>query len=257
MVKVKPIFFICLLVALISPNTWGDNVLTIGADEWMPVNGSPSGQYSGYMIDIARSIFSAENIQVEYQVMPWERAVLSARRGTIDCVVGAYKHDTPDFVFPMHHWGQDGAELFVLKDDSWRYNGDVESLRSRSVGMVKGYLYFAEFDEFAKANPSQIQQAVGNTPLVQNLRKLANKRLDTILDSGASVRWHLAKTQPQIALTSAGMLMPNKPLYLACSPNKLARSLRIVEQADTGYLRLKRQGKLEQIYARYGLTVPK
>ena len=51
------------------------------------------------MIELAQRIAAEAGHQIDYKIMPWERSVLKVRRGDFDCVVGAYKEDSPDFIF--------------------------------------------------------------------------------------------------------------------------------------------------------------
>ena len=67
--------------------------IVIGADIWCPVNCEPNSDHPGYMIEIANKIFKEQAVKVEYQVMPWARAIVEAEKGNIQAIVGAFKGD--------------------------------------------------------------------------------------------------------------------------------------------------------------------
>ena len=64
--------------------------LTLAADNWCPFNCQPNSTYPGYMIEIAQQVFAEYNININYQVIPWSRALRLCRAGIISAVVGGY-----------------------------------------------------------------------------------------------------------------------------------------------------------------------
>ena len=48
----------------------GDPVVRLCADQWMPYNGDPADAKPGYVIELAKTIFEAKGLKVEYTVMP-------------------------------------------------------------------------------------------------------------------------------------------------------------------------------------------
>jgi polar amino acid transport system substrate-binding protein len=53
--------------------------ISIRADYWYPMNGDPNSDKPGYMIDLAKAIFEPQGIAVDYQLMPWSRAIQETR----------------------------------------------------------------------------------------------------------------------------------------------------------------------------------
>ena len=227
--------------------------LSIVADEWYPMNGTPNAKKPGYMIELAETIFSAHNIDVTYTLMPWERAVKETRLGKHNCVVGAYKVDTPDFVFPKQHWGIDSPQFFVKEGETWQYTGEISSLKNRKLGLISGYSYSDKIDQYAASQKgSRIQFARGDNALAKNINKLIYGRIDTLIESinvfHAKIN-SMQVTQPFIA---AGNATPPVEMYIACSPN-LPSSKKYMDIVDTETIKLKRNGQLKTILDRYGI----
>ncbi|QTL38186.1 substrate-binding periplasmic protein [Pseudoalteromonas viridis] len=243
------ILAIALLV--LSMSTWSQT-LTIRADDWFPMNGNPNDPQPGYMIELAKAIFEAEGIEVDYQLMPWERALHEARSGNIDCVVGAYKEDAPDFVFPQAHWGLDRAHFYVAKGDSWRFS-DFNGLLSRKVGLIGGYAYGDEFDAFAANNKgAAFQYMSGDGALDKNIKKLLAGRIDTIVESVAVLEAKVKEMGVQGQVVSAGELTKATPMYIACSPEN-PLSVGYMKMVDAAMPVLKSNGTLDKILDSYGL----
>lgn len=227
------------------------DTITIRADAWYPMNGEPGAEKPGYMIELARAVFNPAGHTVDYALMPWERAVKSVRSGEFDCVVGAYKEDAPDFVFPEEHWGLDETHLWVTPDSDWKYDG-VESLQGKTVGLIGGYAYGEEFDAFFEENPKQAQYLKANNALEQNIKKVMGGRIDTTAESPSVMRAKLKDMGLEGKLVSAGRLGEPTPMYIACSPaNKSSQTY--VDLVDKGTRELRAEGKLESILDRYGL----
>lgn len=232
-----------------------ETVLRVRADDWMPMNGQPNSPYPGFLVEILKAVFEPEGIKVDYRLLPWERAMQETRAGRIDCVIGAYKSDVPDFVFPELHWGVDHAVLFVRASERWTFNGDLQQLKQRRTGVVTGYSYGDEFDAFGLAHQGQhIFYISGKDPLKMNIKKLKAGRLNTILDGVAPVMWQLKQLGAENYLKIAGEVLPPEPIYLACSPAKFS-SQRIVNLADKGFLRIRASGELQSILDRYDIPM--
>lgn len=237
------------LAALVSLGSAADTI-SIRADEWFPINGQPDAAKPGFMIELARRIFEEAGHQVDYRLMPWERALDSVRKGEFDCVVGAYKEDAPDFVFPSENWGVDDTGFFVREGDDWHYSGPP-SLLQRKVAVINGYAYGDTLDQLIEANPSVFQGLGGSDALEKNIKKLEAGRADVIIESPAVMRAKL-KEMGVSGIVLAGTLDEPSDLFIACSPAK-ASSRQYVALVDEGTAKLRASGELARIMASYGL----
>jgi polar amino acid transport system substrate-binding protein len=243
-----------LLLIIIFTSTAASQTLTIAADEWYPMNGTPGANKPGYMIELANAIFSRHNITVQYSLLPWERAVEQTREGLYSCVVGAYHSDTPDFIFPKQHWGLDNPKFFIKKEDNWRYTGDVNSLTDRKVGLITGYSYTEAFDDYAKKQDTiHIQFTRGNNALETNIKKLRIGRIDTLVESAHVMNAKLKNLGIPGALKEAGNISAPVKMYMACTPKHQSSQL-FVDIIDNEMKNLETSGELKTILKRYGLT---
>lgn len=229
------------------------DTLRVRADPWFPMNGDPNGEKPGYMIELAKAVFEPKGIKVDYQVMPWSRAVQQTREGYFDCVVGAYKSDTRDFIFPEQHWGLDLPQFFIAEEDNWRYSGNLNDLATRKVGIIADYFYEEGFDAYAQDHKGlNFQFMTGSDPLKKNIEKFLARRIDTILESRLVMKAKLKQMGLTGQLKSAGDLIPPVAMYIACSP-ALESSKQYVQWVDEGTKAMKQDGRLERLLARYGV----
>ncbi len=249
---------LAIAMALGIPLTLGCSLvradsISIRSDVWYPMNGDPGSAQPGYMIELAQEIFSKAGHSVDYRLMPWERALSEVRKGAEDCVVGAYKEDAPDFIFPEEHWGMDNSAFYVRTGESWRYQG-LSSLDSIKVGVIGGYAYGDEFDQYVNDNANNnIQTVKGDNSLEKNIKKVVAGRLTTFIDSPLVVSAKLKDMGMEGKIEEAGTLGDPSPMYIACSPAKPA-SKAYIKLIDEGTRALRASGRLAEIMAKYGLT---
>ncbi|MFZ5844218.1 MAG: substrate-binding periplasmic protein [Pseudomonadota bacterium] len=226
--------------------------VTLRADIWFPMNGEPGAAEPGFMIEIAQEALKAGGHTVNYQTLPWERAVAETRAGKFDCVVGAYKEDTPDFVFPDEPLGMDVQAFWVKKGQAWRYSGELASLKGQTVAVIGGYAYGDEFEAFAKANPAGIQSVSGDNALEQNLKKVQAGRVVTTLESVYVAEAKIKEMGLTGQIENAGLFGEPTEMYIACSPAKPS-SKEYTKLLTDGVRALRSSGKLAAIMAKYGL----
>lgn len=226
--------------------------VSIRADVWYPMNGDPGSGNQGFMIDIAEKVLTANGHTLDYKAMPWERALDQVRAGKFDCVVGAYKSDAPDFVFPQEHWGLDSTGVFVRADDSFQYT-DLASLTGRKVGVIKGYAYDDDLNNAIASDKKTFKAAAGGNALESNIKKLTGKRLDSVIESTAVFSAKASEIGMVDKTKLAGVIGDKSPIYIACSPNKPS-SGGLVKMFDEGLAKLRASGELASIMGKYGMS---
>jgi len=229
-----------------------DKVITICADYWHPFNGTAGSDAPGYIVEIAETIFKKAGYRVDYQTMPWERAIDMTRAGEFNAIVGAFKTDVPDFVFPDAEMGIAETVFLVRKETAWRYTG-VDSLPLVKIGIAKGYGYGQRMDDYVRANAdnsTRIEVLYGEDVVARNLHKLAMGRIDAVVDVRAVFEYTIAKEGMEGKFIEAGTISTDK-VYIAFSPRQ-SDSKKYAEILSNGILELRSSGELERILFKYG-----
>ncbi len=228
--------------------------ITIAADFWCPFNCQPGSENPGYMIELAKKIFAKHNISIEYQIVPWSRALKFCRIGEISAVVGSYKSDAPDFIYPKIEQGMIGFSFFNLKGSNWHYQG-LDSLENQLVGVANDYAYTDYFDSYInknRGNSNRLYIAYGEQPLKTNIALLGRELIDTLIETEPVFLYVSKKLNNYSKFSNAGALSPALPAYIAFSP-ALAESKRYAEILSQGTEQLRGSGELAIILAKYGL----
>lgn len=63
------------IVMFLFPFPVFGETITLVADEWPPFNSVPGSAREGFLVDVARTVFSQNGIGVSYRLLPWKRAL--------------------------------------------------------------------------------------------------------------------------------------------------------------------------------------
>lgn len=251
----KSYYLYCLLTAslCISFSVVRADTVSILSDRWYPVSSSPTSSQPGYMVEIAEAILTRHGHTLDYRLAPWKRSIAEVREGNTDCIIGAYKSDAPDFIFPAMPWGKVVFKFYTRIDSPWKYQ-DLEQLEKLSIGVVLGYSYSTELDKHIKENKHlmNVQVTTGGDALKQNILKLVAKRIDVVVAFEPAMIKQLAMLDFSDEIKYAGELGFEQFMYIACSPKK-TRSHRYVRMFSEGIIELRKSGELKKILDQYNV----
>lgn len=188
---------------------------------------------------------------LDYQLMPWSRALVEVRSGNITGVVGVEEGDHEGLVF-SDKMGDDSICFFVNQGDTFKFTGIADMAKLQSVGSAQGYVYPDEFMNWQKANPTKVQSVSGDNTLELNTKKVKGHRIQAFVEN-ASVVDHARKSIPELkGVVSAGCLA-NADLFAGVSA-KNPKSAEIVKAINAKLTELKKSGELKKILSKYGMT---
>lgn len=243
---------LALLTALGNAQALADEV-TIVADRWYPYNGKPGSRNPGLMIEIARYGLAKSGHSLKYQILGWERALSEVRQGNKNCVVGAYRSDAPDFVFPDLHQSVDHLLFFTRAGDPWSFSG-IESLKHLRFAIMPGYFYSDAINRYIDENTGSERLVLGKGlfGMELNLMRLVNGDADVMIGSRAVVNNIAADKNWSKKIGVAGEVDKPTRIYVACSP-ALESSRYYVNLISAGTWELHRSGQLQALNRKYGV----
>ncbi len=226
-------------------------IIEVRADSWPPYNAEPGSELPGYAVEVLKKIFSADTIN--YQTMPWQRAISEVKQGKIDAIIGASPTDGEGCVFPAEAVGVMKIVYFVKKGNPWKFDG-VASLKPVKLGVSESYAYDdGELDAYIKASaPPAVQSMSGDSPLENNIKKLLVDRVDVVVENEPVMLWTLRRMKVPAGDIVAGGTAAAKPagLWVAFSPAKDLSKAR-AEQFSKGIQELRASGELKKILDKY------
>jgi polar amino acid transport system substrate-binding protein len=239
--------FVAVTLVLLGAGAALADTLSLRADNWCPMNCDPKSDKPGYLIEIAKAIFSPAHT-IDYQTLNWARAISETRTGAFTAIVGAAKSDAPDFVFPDNELGNSKSCFYAKADSKWSYTG-TDSLKAVKLGVTKDYTYGDPFDAYVKTNPGNVEALSGDDVLEKQVKMLLADRTGALIDDSNVVSHYMNANK--VAIKEAGCLEAT-PLYIAFSP-KNPKAKEYAKQLSDGVASLRSAGKLQPILDRYGL----
>ncbi len=205
--------------------------IQLAADEWCPVTCSPENKAGrGILYDIVFEALKNSNFTIEYNFLSWARASQMVEKNKLNGLIGVYDTD-----FPQLELTEPVIEskdcLYGLNSNTklkpWQY-ASLNSLVGLKVGTINGYGYGAQIDQFKVTEQGKLifEDAVGDSAVRQNLKKLQNSRIDFILENQIVINYLKSQKATPENMTDYHC-MDKKKIYIAF--NNLKENKKIIQ----------------------------
>ena len=213
------------------------------------VEAAPDG---GAFVAALRLALRDTDWQLDVRTVPWARVPLEVAHGGVDGVLICWPKDISELgLLPSEPFFESRLGFFVRKVDGPVIDVDLETLRGKSVGTVRGYAYPDKLDA------AGVVRAEVSSDLL-NLKKLAIGRVDLAVLERATGDYLLAT--PEMAalrnrLVWKGPAFSLLPLYLGVVPGRPATQ-RLLADVNRGLEQIRRDGTLNHLAQRYRVDLP-
>lgn len=210
-----------------------------------------NGEFAGMGVDLLRLFAQRYSYQLRFDLYPWRRAQELINTGKADVLVGPYKsaERLRSMRFSAQPFFRDEVAFYVRADRMPIWEGDYGMLKGRRIVTLNGWSYGPAF---TKAQP-QLNISVANS--VENgLKMLAVGHVEMFATNRRDTDPVVAALGLQDKLMALAPLIDVQDAYFAYP---LAPRLRDVSaQMDQLLLEMKKNGELEKLARRYGVTLP-
>jgi len=172
----KVIQIFAAFVFLTVPSVYAETVRIIAEDDWYPYSAQFDDGPRGIAVDITRAAFAAEGVDVEFDVMNYDRGMALVREGLAIGCFDAPRTQEIENVFLWHDEPLFSAEgfFYATSDYTGRINS-VDEVAGKKVGLTQGYGYGDVIDLNTVIN----KQYSKTDSII--IKKLIAKRLDFIV----------------------------------------------------------------------------
>lgn len=248
--------FIFIFSILISISTLAKNKIIIASDEWCPFNCAENVAESGYLIELAKLIYEKHEIDVEYRVMSWSRAVHACEIGEVDAVIGGYKEDAPTLIYPSEPMGAIGFNYYAI-NGSFVVLNSIKDLASYKLGVSADYSYGEAMDAYIQQHAKDKQKikiAYGEQPLKSNLLFLSKGIVDVVVEAPEVMRLQLNQNSDYLDIVKpVGQAQAPKDIFMGFSPIN-PNSYYFAEIFSKEMRTLKGSEALAQLKIKYGIA---
>ncbi len=233
------------------------DTITLKADSWCPYNCEPKSNKPGYMVEVAKEVFSKHGHTVNYEILNWSRAIIQAREGKITGIIGASSGDAREFIFPENALGLMENTYVSLSSNPKDFK-DEASLKGSVLGVIRDYAYGSKVDAYIKkhADDGAVNIASGDEALSSLFKKLDKGRIDVLIE-GSAVAINKAQElgmadKIKTKLVDANANKAENYMYIAFSPVN-PKSKDYAKILSDGIAELRASGRLAEILNKYGM----
>ena len=180
--------------------------------------------------------------------MPWPRAFHGVKYGQYDILPNAwFTQERGRFFLYSDPYMTSQLKFIARKGEYFEYK-DVSSLNNKTVGIISGSSYGAEFDQAENFSRNEV------TNMLQNIKMLIAKRVDLVLEEDLTLITKLKQDAPDL-LDKIEVTEPSfrkLPLHIAISRNHI-RGQEITQAFNQGLASIKSDGTLALIKKSYGV----
>lgn len=230
--------------------------LTFTTGDWRPYifeeNGTVSSKTPGFSVEIVNSVFANLGHSIVYETAPFLRQIHEVESGRYTALVGVYRNEAPNLVFPQEPIGMTRNCFYTMAGHTWRYKS-LEDLSSVKFATVSGYTY-GEIDSYIEANSERVMKlAGGESNMMKRLTKLTEIGRVTAFVQDIAVAEYFFKIKGlQGRFQRAGCLSFIESM-IGFSPND-PRTPALVRGFDAEIAKLRRLGELKKILIKYGIA---
>ncbi|MFA5088700.1 MAG: transporter substrate-binding domain-containing protein [Candidatus Omnitrophota bacterium] len=242
MAKFLKIVFILLILGFLTGSPgYTETVRIVAEDDWYPYSALREGAAEGIAVDITREAFKAEGIDVEFDVMNYDRGMLLVKDGL---AIGCFDAPRTQEIEEIYRWHEE--PLFIAKSFFYStsdYPGEVkgvEDLTGKVLGLTQGYGYGDAIDM-----NNSIEKAYSKTDEII-LKKLIAKRVDFILLYDRVADYLISRMGVEGQIKPVG-LSESTGLYVAFSL-KHPEGERYCDIFNRGFQKIKENGTYQRIF---------
>jgi len=220
-----------------SIDDWGPN-------EFMGEDGTPTG----FHIDLIRMAAEELNVKIKFLSMPWKRALDTIEKGEVDAI--SYTIFSPErtryLIYEPGNAISIGSTRFAyLKGNNFDYDGTLESVKDRKIGVIRGYSYGKKFDR------NKLTNLINVNSEEQLLFMLLEKRVDLILVNIDHLKYKYSDLAEFSEVTSMDVASDSYDIYLAFSKKRKHEAL--AKRFANVISRIKQTEKYQKIVQSYYL----
>lgn len=220
--------------------------LIISTTEWPPVTIMKDGELTGFATEIVQEVFKRMDIEPEFQIVPWQRAVAYVRDGSAHGIFAPKKtEERLGFLYfcsePLY---MEKLVIIARKGSNIKAAG-LEDLKDMIFGVVRGYSYGSVFDGY----PGLKKDIADNDR--QLLIKLDRSRTDLAAGEEGNFRFLGKEFGGFESRFETVYILSEDPNYMAFSKTLGEKGKALAEKFSQIQRQLKQEGMIQKIESKY------
>ncbi len=205
-----------------------------------------NNRLTGMDLDVIAEFCKENGIRPEFKAFPWKRALANVKKGEADGIFTLFRtKKREEFLY------YPSIPINIVRTTIWARKGsgvkirELADLKGKSLGVIAGYKYGPQFDNFKGLNKSFCDTKE------QMIKMLDKGRFDLAVDSEKCFKFMCKKTGLEQNKFEAVYLITENPVYFALSKSLGERGATLVWKFSQFMKLLKENGILKQIRNNY------
>jgi len=235
-----------IFIMLLPVSVLAEKVVFVSPENIPPKIYKESGQLMGTYVDIIREVCKRLDIDPEFRLYPWKRAVKNVKEGRADAIFPPFQTEkrTEFLYFPSEPMTATRTVIFARKESGVKISG-LDDLRGKIVSVVAGYSYSPEFDRLGELKKKECYIGVE-----QQVRTLHKGRMDVAVAAERPFRF-FAKKLGLGEFFKVVFVLSEENSYVAFSKAKGLKSKLLAEKFGQTLSQLKKEGVIKRIEDKY------
>jgi polar amino acid transport system substrate-binding protein len=219
--------------------------IRIASDIWCPYI---CNNQTGYVVELTSRAFEIQGQPIEFQILPYKRALIELQRNNIDAVLALTSNAIAEnqLINADVIVGYNSNDFYTLVDSNETFEQITDLNSTQQAAIVTGYDYGVELDAWFAAHPNTYF-ASGRDPLAMNIIRLVKGRHSVIIDNKNVIEYTASQLNLTKQLRYAGTVGKPVPLYVGFNPHNKAYAVTFANGIDM----LKANGEYQQIMSKY------
>lgn len=238
MLRVK--FFTFLLIFNLSiVFVFSQNIseITVVTEEWEDCTNK---DLSGLYFDILREVFEPEGISLNVKFEPYARSLETIKSKSADIVVGVYKDELENVIYPKLHFGADDVVVCFMKEKNIRWNGEA-TLKDSVLSWIRKYNY----NEYLSIKPKRIEIVDKRD---SGIKMMMKKRVDFFIDNSYDMEATIEEMGLDRSLFDIKFIKFLNLYFCFVNDEK---GKRLANMYDKNFKTLIQNGKIKKLYEEY------
>lgn len=207
----------------------------------------------GIVPDIIREAAKEINIHLNWESLPWNRALNQIKSGKADAMFPIMKTKIREsfLYFPKTELSYEENSFFVHKNSHINYSGNLQELSQYQIGGIETYSYGEKFDTAKETGVIKLEKVFNDEQL---MRMFINNRFEIGVGNKSVLLWHFKKNHPSHDVKFLLPIISRDPLFIAFS--KKTKGIKvIVDKFSNALTKMKTDGRLSAIHLKYGVHI--
>lgn len=234
-------------VLVFPPSTWADTYKLVTL-EYPPYEYTEDGQMKGLAVEMIQEAFKLMNHEVTMEAFPWARAQRMFEKGDADGIFTYFKTPAREAhtLFGKEALITQPITLWVLKDSTIAFDGDLAKLKPYTFGVVNQTSYGEKFDAAAKQGLLRTDSA---NAMENCIAMLMAGRFEIWISNRYGAIHELKRTGHLDAVKELTPPIQEVPAYVGFSKKRNRAALR--DEFDKAIITLKKNGTYDKLLKKY------